>query len=77
MADFARTVQNTLGRPAIDETGVTGRFEWSARYRPDTSTLDAPVFVDAVRQELGLRIVERNGPYEVFVIDAVSPPVEN
>ena len=77
MQVFARSVQAQLGRPVIDETGLTGTFEWSARYRAENSDIDAPLFVDAVRQELGLRIVPKTGPYEVMVIDSVAPPTGN
>jgi uncharacterized protein (TIGR03435 family) len=77
MQAFARSVQSQLGRPVIDQTGLTGTFAWSARYRSDNSNIDAPVFVDAIRQELGLRIVPKTGPYEVMVIDSVAPPTSN
>jgi uncharacterized protein (TIGR03435 family) len=77
MQVFARSVQSQLGRPVIDETGLTGTFEWSARYRAENTDIDAPLFVDAVRQELGLRIVPKTGPYEVMVIDSVTPPTAN
>jgi uncharacterized protein (TIGR03435 family) len=77
MADFARRIQDALGRPVVDDTGLEGRFEWSTRYRPEHHEIDAPLLVDAVRQDLGLRIVPRTGPYEVMVIDSVSAPTEN
>jgi len=74
---LASRVQDTLGRPVVDETGLSGNFEWSTRYRPENSDIDAPLFVDAVRQDLGLRIVPKTGPYAVMVIDAVAAPTAN
>ena len=38
---------------------------------------EAPVFVDAVRQDLGLRITPSKGPFDVLVIDSVEMPSEN
>jgi len=77
MRVFAQSVQGQIGRPVSDETGLTGTFEWSVRYRGENSDIDAPLLVDAVRQELGLRIVPKTGPYEVMVIDSVAPPTAN
>ena len=61
----------------MDETGLTGNYEWSIKYRPPRQEIDAPLFEDAVRQNLGLRIVSKKGPYEVHVIDSVEQPRPN
>ena len=63
-----------LDRPVVDESGLTGNYEWSVSYRGARQEIDAPLFEDAVRQNLGLRIVPKTGPYEVLVIDSVERP---
>ena len=37
----------------------------------------APVFVDAIRQDLGLRITPTNGPFDVLLIDSMEMPSAN
>jgi uncharacterized protein (TIGR03435 family) len=74
---MVRQMHNQLDRPVVDETGLTGNYEWSFKYRSARQETDAPLFEDAVRQNLGLRIVPKTGPYEVHVIDSVEEPTPN
>lgn len=74
---MVRRMHSQLDRPVVDETGLTGNYEWSIRYRGPRQEIDAPLFEDAVRQNLGLRIVPKTGPYEVHVIDSVEMPTPN
>jgi uncharacterized protein (TIGR03435 family) len=77
LSALVRRMHSQLDRPVVDETGLTGNYEWSVRYRGARQEIDAPLFEDAVRQTLGLRIVPKTGPYEVLVIDAVEMPTAN
>lgn len=77
MSSLLRQMQQKLDRPIIDRTGLSGNFEWSTKYRLSPAEGEAPVFVDAVAQDLGLRITRTNGPFDVLVIDSVEMPSEN
>ena len=77
MSAMVRQMHGQFDRPVVDETGLTGNYEWSLKYRGARQDIDAPLFEDAVRQSLGLRIVPKTGPYEVHVIDSVEPPTPN
>jgi uncharacterized protein (TIGR03435 family) len=77
MSALAIRMYGQLDRPVIDETRLTGNFEWSITYRGPRQEINAPLFEDAVRQELGLRIVAKTGPYDVHVIDSVEMPTTN
>lgn len=74
---MVRQMHGEFDRPVVDETGLAGNYEWSIRYRGARQEIDAPLFEDAVRQNLGLRIVPKRGPYEVLVIDSVEMPTAN
>ena len=74
MSALVRQMHGQLDRPVVDESGLTGNYEWSVSYRGARQEIDAPLFEDAVRQNLGLRIVPKTGPYEVLVIDSVERP---
>ena len=77
MAALVRQMHGPLDRPVVDETGLTGNYEWSISFRRARQEIDAPLFEDAVRQNLGLRIVPKTGPYELLVIDSVEQPRPN
>jgi uncharacterized protein (TIGR03435 family) len=77
MPALVRQMHRELGRPVVDESGLKGNYEWSVSYRGPRQEIDAPLFEDAVRQNLGLRIVPKKGPYEVLVIDSVERPTPN
>jgi uncharacterized protein (TIGR03435 family) len=76
-----------VGRPVVDETGLSGWFEMSLEWSnsvtgassqgaaPDPS--DRPEIFTAVREQLGLKLEAAERPLEVLVIDSVQQPTEN
>jgi len=79
----ATAVQQTVGRPVIDRTGLTGRWDIDLEFAgtgPLTTadTPDAPASVfTAVQEQLGLKLESRKETMEVLVIDSVERPTEN
>jgi uncharacterized protein (TIGR03435 family) len=72
-----------LGRPTIDKTGLTDRYDIHLEWTPDRpGATDAddtgapPVFV-ALREQLGLAVESGRGPVQVMVIDRLEHPSEN
>jgi uncharacterized protein (TIGR03435 family) len=77
-----------FGRPIIDKTGLTGRFdfmlEW-AHERRTTAGSDSPVASDpigptpleALRDQLGLKLESAKASIPILVIDKVERPSEN
>jgi uncharacterized protein (TIGR03435 family) len=71
-----------LGRPLIDETGLTGNYDISFAATPEfslqnsTEVGDVSVF-DVLPSQLGLRIEPRKARFDVLVIDSVQKPSEN
>jgi bla regulator protein BlaR1 len=77
-----------LGRPIIDKTGLTGRFDFTlewARERRTPAGSDSPVASDpigptpleALRDQLGLKLESTKAPIPILVIDKVGRPSEN
>lgn len=73
----------TLPRPLIDETGLTGGFDFSIAWTPEDTgqpgDLDAfgAAFRAALKEQLGLKLEPQKGPVEVLVIDHVEQPSAN
>ncbi|MGC2637584.1 MAG: TIGR03435 family protein [Acidobacteriaceae bacterium] len=81
----------TEGRPLLDETGLTGTYDFDLRWTPeiltatvkpgDNSTIDpgpaGPSLLTALEDQLGLKLDSERSPVEVLVIDRVAPPSAN
>ena len=81
---IATGIQSTAGRPVVDRTGLSGRwdvelsFACAAGLQAASDRPDAPVSVfTAVQEQLGLRLEARKEKMDVLVIDAVEMPRPN
>ena len=93
MADFVRALSDQLGRPVLDKTGLTGRYDLNLQWTPDDSQL--PMFkatgtpsasqsaasgsslFTTMQDQLGLKLESQDSPVEILVIDHVEKPSEN
>jgi uncharacterized protein (TIGR03435 family) len=85
--DFMSEVQRlALDRPLVDRTGITGTFNMEIAFtREDTNSLGmtqipdnaAPNLIDALQQQLGLKLEGVKAPVDVLVIDQAEPPSAN
>ena len=77
-----------LDRVVINNTGLTGEFdwtlEWGAETRPDSddqrvapSAPAGPSIFTAMQEQLGLKLEPSRGPVDVLVIDSVERPTPN
>lgn len=87
---LARALQGIgrLDRPVVDQTGLSGRFDFSIEFVPGTGAASAPdagveaeapgsSFLEALRQQLGLRLEATKAPVPVIVVDHVELPSAN
>ena len=77
-----------LGRPVVDRTGLRRKFDFTLEWtreadvvpppagdvRPDSQ---GPNFLEALREQLGLKLESTKGPVRTLVIDRVERPSEN
>jgi uncharacterized protein (TIGR03435 family) len=94
IADFCQNLTwNALDRPAIDKTGIAGKFNFHLEFAPDEAApnlrsagvdpaaapLDTagPSVFTALQQQLGLKLERATGPIEFLIIDHVEKPSEN
>jgi uncharacterized protein (TIGR03435 family) len=93
MPEFADFLQaRLLDRPVVDQTGLSGRFNFTLEWRPDAAQLagrgpnapqlppeleSRPDLFTAIQEQIGLKLEAAKAPVEVFVIDRVQKPSEN
>jgi len=59
-----------MGGPATDSTGLKGKYDFTLSWvKDENSTAGGPTFVEALQEQLGLKVERKKGLVEVFVID--------
>jgi uncharacterized protein (TIGR03435 family) len=77
-----------LGRPVVDQTGITGKVDFKIEWTPEPNgppPPDAPppadspgtTFLQALREQLGMKLEPTTAPVQILVIDHVDRPSEN
>jgi uncharacterized protein (TIGR03435 family) len=76
--EFVNSLAATIGRPVLDETGLQGRFEFqltwpTARFTPrDLPLTNSADLIKAVKDQLGMQLVEAKRIIDVLVVDHVE-----
>ncbi len=73
-----------VGRPVLDQTKLAGHFDFMLEWAPNISASQdfkpdqsGPTYIEALKQQLGLKLESTRGMIEVPVIDRVERPDEN
>jgi len=91
MEEFAGFLQaRILDRPVVDQTGLSGKYDFTLTWRPDQlppqgpNAPPLPADLDsrsdlftAFQEQLGLKLEATKAPVEVLVIERVQKPSEN
>jgi uncharacterized protein (TIGR03435 family) len=88
LSDYGRMAK-AFDRPVLDKTGLGGRFDFTIEYAMDDDLSEqmfantqyhvsvGPTFVEAVREQLGLKLERSRGEVRTLIIDHVERPSEN
>jgi uncharacterized protein (TIGR03435 family) len=90
---LAQTLSQIVGQPVLDQTGLTGKYDFELRWTPDQSspnnalgeTLtrqtpvdpDQPNIFTALQEQIGLKLESGKGPVAVIVVDHIETPSAN
>lgn len=82
MAAFALIMKFYMDRPVVDQTGLTGRYDFRLKWTFDESKAPtdgtaAPSLFTAVQEQLGLKLDAVKAPADVLVVDKVEKPGAN
>lgn len=87
MSMMAMNLSSTVGRPVIDKTGLTEKYDWVLEYDPNVSGAQnqdnaageeqRPTIFTALQDQLGLKLESTKGPVDTWVIDKIDRPSEN
>ncbi|HWG16331.1 MAG TPA: TIGR03435 family protein [Acidobacteriaceae bacterium] len=83
MDDFALMMLYEVQRPLVNQTGLTGRYDFNLKFTKDeqaaaaADTNAAPGLFTAVQEQLGLKLDAVKAPAPVLVVDAITRPSAN
>lgn len=85
MADLASILEDTVGRIILDKTQLSGRYDVSLRWTPESvaaagngaTNSDWPTLFTALQEQRGLRLESTKSAIGTIVIDHVESPSEN
>ena len=83
--------QELEGQPLLDKTGLSGTFDYSVQWAPESMSAHSkasdpavpaddpsgPSLFTALQDQLGLKLESQKAPVEILVIDHVEPPSAN
>ena len=72
-------LRNAADRVVVDDTGLTGRFDWDLQWTPDPLAADVAgdSLFTAVHEQLGFRLEAQRGLVDVLVVARVEKPTSN
>ena len=93
MGFVASVLSGPVGRKVVDQTGLTGAYDFTLTWTPDAGMPtgsggpagaaapapdeSAPSIFTAVQEQLGLKLEATRGPVDVIVVDHIEKPAEN
>ncbi len=93
MQDFAHLMQSAvLDRPVVDQTDLTGRWDFELKWTPDESQFSGmgmrppppsdapdapPPLFTAIQEQIGLKLESGKAQVDVMVVDHVDKPSPN
>ena len=89
MAEVLPLMDTQLGRPVVDQTGLSGTFDFTLDWAREIGRISqgvvttvpadpqGPSFQQALREQLGLKLESTKAPLQILVIDHIERPSEN
>lgn len=80
IAKFAQIfLANQTRRSVIDKTGIAGDFDFTLDWASDDdpAVSQFPPLLQAIQEQLGLKLEQQKGPVEVLAIEHAEKPAEN
>ena len=82
IAELVRELNFFMDRPVVDQTNLTGKWDFEWRWTTDEARVPAnpnaaPGLFTAIREQLGLKIDSVKAPIDVLIIDHVEQPSAN
>jgi uncharacterized protein (TIGR03435 family) len=77
------TGMGALDRPTVDGTGLVGNYDFLMEFRPpmppgaEADAIPGPEFLEALKTQLGIKLVPEKASVEFFLVDHIERAVGN
>jgi uncharacterized protein (TIGR03435 family) len=72
MPALALALTRSAGRKVVDQTGISGAFDFTLNYSANDGADGAPSIFTALQDQLGLKLEPQKGQAEILVVDHVE-----
>jgi uncharacterized protein (TIGR03435 family) len=81
LTDLKFLLAKETGRPVVDNTGLTGKYDFTLEYTPSARAArdesGRPSIFTALEEQLGLKLVPSKQSIDVLVVDSIDQPSQN
>jgi uncharacterized protein (TIGR03435 family) len=80
MWQLVQALEDQLNSMVLDETGLTGNYDYTLEWRPDDAMhadSSGPSLFTALKEQIGLKLEMQKRPVDVVVIDHIEKPSQN
>jgi bla regulator protein blaR1 len=74
VSSLVQYLSDRLGRIVMDKTDLTGNYDFALQWAPTSPESSNPSIMEAVQEQLGLKLEQQNTATEVLVIDRAEKP---
>src|SRR5436190_24317939 len=68
MDTLRRGLENSLGKPVVDETNLKGKFDIELKWKAERDKPRSEALIEAVREQLGLQLAPVKRRIEVLIV---------
>lgn len=76
LSSLVQYLSDRLGRTVVDKTGLAGKYDFALQWAPTSPEASSPSIMEAVQEQLGLKLEAQTTSVEVIVIDHAEKPSE-
>jgi uncharacterized protein (TIGR03435 family) len=77
MAYLVDRLRTMLHTPVVDQTGLTGEYDFKLEFAKDDDPDSGPSMLSALQEQLGLKLERTRGPIQFLIVDRVEKPSAN
>ena len=76
LSSLVQYLSDRLGRTVVDKTRLAGNYDFALQWAPTSPELSSPSIMEAVQEQLGLKLEAQTTATDVIVIDRAEKPSE-
>lgn len=72
LGGFVGSIESTMGKPVLNETGLSGRYDLDLQWQPRPGESSRDAYRRALSEQLGLELVPDRAPVETLIVEKAN-----